>query len=512
MSISIAPDGRKYKFPTKEANKEELKKLITISEEQKKMGRKIVVVQGMGFVGSVMAAVVADAEDADGNSPYFVHGHDLVSPRSFWKIHVINSGQAPVSAEDPEISKIFPRVVNGKKTLRATWHEHVYKLADFVVVDIQLDAIKPKFGNANSGYCDLSAFKKGMRTIGKNIQPDCLILIETTVPPGTCQNVIKPIIEDEFKKRGINTEVHSPRIAHSYERVMPGKNYVGSIQNFPRTFSGIDKKSADLAEEFLENVLRVDKNKITRLGNTNASELAKVMENSYRATNIALLSEWSKMAEKIGVNIFEIIESIKVRKGTHDNMLNPSLGVGGYCLTKDPVLANWAARDIFHLKEQLPMAVHSVDINDKMPLHTVELIEDVFPHLIDKKVTILGVSYQKDVADTRHSPSKLLWDELMKKDAIIKVHDPYVKIWHELGDMRVEKDLQIALEETEILIFAVGHSDYMQLEPEFVVESAKNLSLVVDCSNFLSDEKIKKYLDNGCEIRAIGKGHIKDLK
>lgn len=512
MSISVAPDGREFKFPTQKTSEQELKKLISLTEEQKKKGRKIVVVQGMGFVGSVMAAVVADAEDEEGKSPYFVHGHDLISPRSFWKIHVINSGDAPVSAEDPEIARIFPRVVTKKETLRATWHEHVYQLADFVVVDIQLDAIKPELGKAAEGYCDLAAFKNGMRTIGKNIQPHCLILIETTVPPGTCENVIKPIIEDEFEKRGIDPKHNTPRIAHSYERVMPGKNYVSSIQKFPRTFSGIDKKSADLAEEFLHNVLEVEPDKITRLGHTNASELAKVMENSYRATNIALLYEWARMAENINVNIFEIIESIKVRKGTHDNMLNPSLGVGGYCLTKDPVLANWAAKDIFHLEDQLPMAVHSVDINDQMPKHTLKLIEKEYPHLLDKKVTILGVSYQKDVADTRHSPSKLLWDELMKKDAIIKVHDPYVKVWHELGDMKVEKDIQVSLHEAEIVVFAVGHSEYLQLEPEFVMEAAENLSLVVDCSNFLTDEKIKKFLAHGCAVRAVGKGHINDLK
>ncbi len=415
MQISKAPDGREFEFPTQKDSEKEKKQLISITEQQKKLGRKIVVVQGMGFVGSVMAAVVADAVDKDGNPYYFVHGHDLVSPRSFWKIPVINEGTPPVSADDPEISKIFPRCVNAKKTLRATWQEYVYKLADIVIVDIQLDAIKPVFGNADSGYCDLNAFKQGMRTIGKNIKPACLVLIETTVPPGTCEKVIKPILEEEFQKKGINPKQNPPHIAHSYERVMPGKKYVSSIRNFWRTFSGVDEVSGDLAEKFLNNVLDIENYPLRRLNHTNASELAKVMENSYRATNIALLYEWAKMAENIGVNIFEIIDSIKVRNGTHDNMLKPSLGVGGYCLTKDPVLANWAAKDIFKLKDQLPMAVHSVDINDKMPLHTLELIEQVYPHLLDKKITILGVSYHKDVADTRHSPSKLLWDELMKK-------------------------------------------------------------------------------------------------
>ncbi len=111
MSISVAPDGTEYSFPTQEEDKKEFEILKTLSEEERKNGRKIVVVQGMGFVGSVMAAVVADAEDENGESLYFVHGNDLVSRRSYWKIPVINSGKPPVNADDPEIPEIFPRCV-----------------------------------------------------------------------------------------------------------------------------------------------------------------------------------------------------------------------------------------------------------------------------------------------------------------------------------------------------------------------------------------------------------------
>jgi nucleotide sugar dehydrogenase len=512
MSISISPDGREFRFPTPQEDEKEIEKLKEISEEQRGLGRKIVVVQGMGFVGCVMAAVVADAEDKDSNPLYFVHGLQRASRRSFWKVPVINNGESPVQAEDPEIPLIFPRCVKGKRTLRATWQDYAYKLADTVVVDIQLDATKPELGNAKAGYCDLTAFTEGIRTIGKNISPECLVLVETTVPPGTCENVVRPIIAEEFKKREINIEKNPPLIAHSYERVMPGKKYVRSIRNFWRTFSGVNKKSTDLAEEFLQNVLDTENYPLYRLDNTNASELAKVLENSYRATNIAMMLEWAKMAENIGVNLFEVIRSIKVRKGTHDNMRRPSLGVGGYCLTKDPVLANWAARDIFNLPEQLPMAVHSVDVNDLMPLHTVELIEQVSPHLDDKHVAILGVSYLENVGDTRHSPSKLLYDELVERDAIVSVHDPLVKVWPELGNLRVNQDIEHTLCDADIVVFAVGHQQYLELAPEFVVKACKKSPLIIDCSNFINDEKIMRYLELGCEVKGVGKGHIKFLK
>ncbi len=512
MSISIAPDGTEYNFPTPEEDKQELVNIISVSEEERKKGRKIVVVQGMGFVGSVMAAVVADAEDENGDPIYFVHGNDLVSRRSFWKIPVINSGTPPVSADDPEIPMIFPRCVKEKKTLRATWHPEVFKMADIVVVDIQLDAQKPEIGNAEEGYCDLKAFKDGMRTIGRNIKPGCLILIETTVPPGTSEKIVKPVIEEEFTKRGIDIERNPALIAHSYERVMPGSKYVRSIRNFWRTFSGINQKAADMAEEFLTNVLDTKDFPLWRLGHTNASEMAKVLENSYRAANIALMYEWACFAEKIGVNLFDVINSIRVRKGTHDNMLSPSLGVGGYCLTKDPVLANWSANALFGLDEKLSMAVHAVDINDLMPLHTLELIEHAVPSLMDKRIAILGVSYLQDVADTRHSPTKLLWEHLMEKDAVISVHDPLVEVWPELGDMRIDKDLKKILFDSEIVVFAVGHKSYLDLDPKDVVEMCARKPLIVDCSNFLTDEKIMQYLELGCNVVGVGKGHIKHLK
>ncbi len=512
MSVSVAPDGTVFSFPTPEEDKVEFDKLKKISEDERKRGRKIVVVQGLGFVGSVMAAVVADAEDENGNPLYFVHGNDLVSRRSFWKIPLINSGKPPVSADDPEIPKIFPRCVNEKKTLRATWHPGVFAFADIVVVDIQLDAQKPVLGQAEEGYCDLSAFKQGMRTIGKNIKPDCLVLIETTVPPGTSEKIVKPVLEEEFTKRGIDIDKYPPLIAHSYERVMPGSKYVSSIRDYWRTFSGINEKAADLAEEFLTNVLNTENFPICRLGHTNASEMAKVLENSYRAANIALMFEWAKLAENIGVNLFDVIKSIKVRKGTHDNMLRPSLGVGGYCLTKDPVLANWAAEALFGLEDKLPMAVHAVNINDLMPMHTLEIIEDACPSLQDKRIAILGVSYLQNVADTRHSPTKLLWENLMEKDAIISVHDPLVEVWPELGDMRIEKNLSKTLYDAEIVVFAVGHKPYKALAPEEVVQMCGRKPLIVDCSNFLTDEKILKYLELGCNVIGVGKGHITQLK
>ena len=508
LNVSIAPDGKKYPLPTEQENEKEREILKQITAEQRKLGRKIVAVQGLGFVGCVMATVVADATDKDGNPYYFVHGHQRASKRSYWKVPVINSGVPPVASSDPEVPQIFHRTVVEKKNFRATSEESVYGLVDVVVVDIQLDATKPSFGEAEKGYCDLLAFREGIRTLGQHIRPDCLVLVETTVPPGTCEKVVKPILEEEFTKRGIDIAANPPLVAHSYERVMPGAKYVASIRDFWRVFSGVNEKSIELCREFLSNCLNVEEYPLTQLDSTNASELAKTMENTYRAVNIDLTLEWASFAEQIGVDIFKVREAIRKRKGTHDNLLRPSLGVGGYCLTKDPVLANWAMQTLFGLEGSLEMAIRSVNINDTMPLHTIEIIKREFESLSNLKVAVLGVSYLENVGDTRHSPSKTLVEFLRKEFATALTHDPYVEAWPELDESKVESDLNAVLPGADVVIFAVGHDQYKGLKPAEVVAMCGTKPLIVDCSNFLSDATIAEYKKLGCKVRGVGKGHI----
>ena len=510
---SPSPDGKTFPLPDEAADREEILKLDEITAEQRKLYREIVAVQGLGFVGCVMASVVADASFSDGNPRYFVHGVQRASERSYWKVPVLNEGRPPIDATDPEIKVIFPRTVLEKKTLRGTWHPHAYELADVVVVDIQLDATKPEFGNATVGYCDLTAFKASIREIGSLMKPTALLLVETTVPPGTCKHVIKPILVEEFGKRGIDVNVNPPLICHSYERVMPGRSYVSSIRDFWRTFSGVDRRSEELGRKFLQRVLNTREFPLYCLENTNASEFAKTMENSYRATNIALLYEWTLYAEQVGINLFEVIRSIRVRKGTHDNMLEPSLGVGGYCLTKDPVLAHWASTALLGREDGLELAINAVDINDQMPLHTRDLVcEALGGSLEGKKVRILGASYLKDVGDTRHSPSETLWNALVEAGAEPEVHDPLVQHWAELPDVDVKKDLWGFFADADAIIFAVGHSEYHGLDPARVVDATGKIPAVIDTRDLLSNEEIKGYLRRGCEVKGLGKGHIPALK
>ena len=182
---------------------------------------------------------------------------------------------------------------------------------------------------------------------------------------------------------------------------------------------------------------------------------------------IELIDAKWKFAEEIGVDIFKVRDAIRKRKGTHDNLLRPSLGVGGYCLTKDPVLANWAMKDVFGIDDALSVAVNSVNINDTMPTHTVDLIKEEIPELRDVNIALLGVSYLEDLGDTRHSPSFTLVRMLRENWAEVVCHDTYVEFWAELETEEVYNDLGLVLKGAEVVIFAVGHSAYKSINPFF---------------------------------------------
>jgi len=146
-----------------------------------------------------------------------------------------------------------------------------------------------------------------------------------------------------------------------------------------------------------------------------------------------------------------------------------------------------------------------------MPLHTIELIESEFENLANIKVAVLGVSYLENLGDTRHSPSKTLVEFLRKDLAVVKVHDPYVESWPEVEEAIVYNKLEDVIPDADVIVFAVGHNEYRDLNPEMLVQLSGNNPLIIDCSNFLSDETIKQYLKLNCRVMGVGKGHIKNL-
>jgi len=465
-----------------------------------------------------------------------VIGMQIPSTLSYWKIPLLNRGIPPISSEDPDIPLLIHRCVNEKKTLIATYTYDVLKLADVVVVDVQCDYLKESLGEVRNGRADMEALEESLEIIGQNISPGTLVLIETTVAPGTTEQIAYPIIRKMFRKRGIESE---PLLAHSYERVMPGRNYVASIRDFWRVCSGVNEESTQKVVKFLNEVLNTEKFPLTVLDRPIESETAKIVENSFRATILAFLDEWSLFAERNGVDLIKVINAIKVRP-THSNMIFPGPGIGGYCLPKDGGLGLWAYRHIHGFEDDIfkitPLAVN---INDTRALHVAQLTRDALRNMgrpiASAEILVLGASYREDVGDTRYSGSELIVRRLAEMGAELRVHDPYVLHWWEfekqdeypasshglkrffrgqekLRDLRVEQDLKKALMGTDVVILAVRHKHYLNLDPYEVVKGAGGPVAIIDCFGILDDEKIRCYFELGCEVKGLGRGHVKRIK
>ena len=533
---SLSPDGEKFPLPTKEDYKVELKRLKALVKKHKKLNHEIVVVMGVGFVGVAMAAVIADTEDKKNRSTKFVIGMQRPSTRSYWKIPVLNKGISPVTSEDKELAPMIKRSVLEKKTLTATFSYEALSLADVVVIDIQCDYHKEALGDVGNGFADMTPLEDALAIMAEYISPEALVLIETTVAPGTTEQIAYPIIKKVFKKRGIKTD---PLLAHSFERVMPGKNYVSSIRDFWRVCSGINKKARKRVVEFLNEVLNTKDYPLTVLDRPIESETAKIVENSFRATMLAFLDEWSLFAERNGVDLVKVIDAIKARP-THNNIIFPGPGIGGYCLPKDGGLGVWAYKHIHGFEDDIfkitPLAIN---INDTRALHVGQLTRDALRNMnrpiASAEVLVLGASYREDVGDTRYSGSEMVVRRLTEMGAEIRVHDPYLTHWWEfenqgtypkqghslarffrnqekLSNLKMEKNLKTSFKGADVVIFAVRHNHYMDLEPDKVVKMIGNTAAIVDCFGILDDDKIRQYFELGCEVKGLGRGHVRWIK
>jgi nucleotide sugar dehydrogenase len=514
----------------------ELARLQQLSVAARGQGQEVVVVMGVGFVGAVMAAIVADTVDKGTGEPSkFVIGCQRPSTRSYWKIPRLNEGISPVKAEDPEVEPMICRCVLEKKTLTATFNSDCLGLADCVVVDVQCDYLKKSLGDLKTGDVDMAALEATLRTIGDRIQPHCLVLIETTVAPGTTEFVAMPILKKAFEARGIGS---TPLLAHSFERVMPGREYVRSIRDFWRVCSGCTPEARERVVKFLSEVLNVAEFPLTVMDRPIESETTKIVENSYRATILAFLNEWSLFSERNGVDLTKVIKAIKTRP-THSNMIFPGPGIGGYCLPKDGGLGRWAYKHILGFEDDIfSITTAAININDTRGIHAAELVRDALRNMgkavAQSTVLLCGASYREDVGDTRYSGSELVVRKLAEMGAEIRVHDPYVDKWFEflnqdsspdghslarffrnqdaLATLAVGKDLDKSLAGVNALVLAVRHEAYTALKPEDVVAAAGGTIAVIDCFGVLTDDAIERYFELGCEVKGLGRGHIQRIK
>jgi len=457
--------------------------------------RTTVCIQGLGFVGAATAAVVADAQTASGEPWFNAIGVDIATTEGNSKIAAINEGRFPITTTD---AKLNEALVRGRErgNIVATADPDVFSAADIVVVSLPLDV---SWDNGVPS-ADLNAFRAAIRQLGQRLRPGALVIVQTTVPPGTTDRVVAGEIAAELRVRGLPED--AVLVAHSYERVMPGEVYYDSIVNFWRVYAGVTPEAADACEEFLSKIVSVDRFPLTRLHSTTASETAKLLENSYRATTIALMEEWGRFAETIGVDLFEVIESIRMRP-THSNMRQPGFGVGGYCLTKDPLLARIGGSQLFEQDFEFPFSSLAVSVNAAMPLVSVERLKRLLGESLEgKNVLLLGVAYRPGVADTRSSPSESFYRSAAASGATVTCHDPLVAEWPELR-LRVLHELPPP-HDFDAVVLAVPHQAYLELDLAEWVGDAR--PVILDASNVLDRTKRTRLRRLGCRVESIGRG------
>lgn len=453
-------------------------------------------VQGLGFAGAAMAAAVACARGADGGPAFNVVGVELPSERGRAAVDALNEGRFPHASLDPLLDQV---VLQARRdgNLLCTTDNDAYLHARVVCVDVQMDV------DVSSGrpVVDDSVLRAAVTALGARIGQDCLVMVASTVPPGTCERVVLPELQRGFRARALNAD--AVLLAHSYERVMPGEHYLDSIIHHWRVYAGHDDAAATACRDFLSRVINVDQYPLTRLSSMAACETAKVLENSYRATNIAFMDEWARFAELAGLDLAEIVAAVRMRP-SHSNMCFPGAGVGGYCLTKDPLLMGIAAQEHWGVAMEFPLSTQAVAINGKTPLATVALLERVLGPLARKRVLVCGVSYRPGVADTRSSPAFLLVAEMERKGAQVLLSDPLVGHWQEMG-----RDVPARLpasSQVDAVVFAVEHGDYRALDVTTWLEG--RTVAVVDAANVLNASQRAAFREAGCRVAAVGRGEL----
>ncbi len=315
---------------------------------------------------------------------------------------------------------------------------------------------------------------------------------------------------------------------------MPGREYVASIRDFWRVCAGCNAEARERVEKFLREVLNTEDFPLTVMDRPIESETTKIVENSYRATILAFLNEWSLFAERNGVDLIKVIKAIKMRP-THSNIIFPGPGIGGYCLPKDGGLGYWAYKHILGFEDGddvFKISPTAIDINDTRGLHVAELTRDALRnmgrYIAGADVLICGASYRQDVGDTRYSGSELVVRKLTEMGAEMRVHDPYVEHWYELEKQDTYPAPGLVLgavlpqpgraaaaagaegpgrsrsRGVEALILAVPHDAYLELEPDRVVKRAGGPLAVIDCFGILDDDAIRALLRAG--LRGQGPG------
>jgi nucleotide sugar dehydrogenase len=439
-------------------------------------------VVGLGFVGLPLLISISDKNKLF-KKIVGVEANNTIGKK---KIKDIKSNINNNLFLDTKLNKIFSK--NKEKITFSTNYNEASN-SDFIFFCFPLH-ITEKLTTNFKNYCNL---------IGKYCKiakSGTVFIFNSTSPPGITSLMIKELRKKNLFRKDIFF-IFSP------ERVMPGINYYDSIVNSHRVFSSNSNfEASKKIKKLFSMIFNTKEYKVTEFKKYEEAECTKILENSYRASNIAMIEEWAVFAEKLGIDLFSVIKAIKLRN-THSNIMRPGLGVGGYCLTKDPYFAKFTSKNFLDDKLNFPFVDLTMKTNSKMHKRVIKIANNIIhKNQKIKKILIAGISYAENVDDVRSSKSLDMIKDIYKKDKQLTIYDPVVKIskYKKINIIKNSKRLN----NYDLIIFNVKHKQFEKIKFNMMNSNI----YIIDTNNVLNEKQIKEIMQNKIKLKIIGRGDI----
>jgi len=430
------------------------------SEFMENQSNKTIAVIGLGYVGLPLA---------------------LLAERKGYKVIGLDINEGKINSlikREPLADEVISNQLKDS-TIELTTDFEKTKDANIIIICVPTPVYDNHIPN-------LEPVESACKSVGGRALKGQLVILESTVNPGVCENVVIPILEKESGlKAGKDFFV-----AHCPERINPGdKNW--TVENIPRVVGGLEEKSLEMAYEFYGSIIS---GQIRKMGSLKEAEAVKVVENSFRDINIAFVNELAMSFSKLGIDVVNVINGAATKPFafmTH----YPGVGVGGHCISVDPYyLIDYAKQNGFE-HDFLKLARK---INSNMPKFTAEKVlnglNEVKMAMNGTKIAVLGLSYKPNIDDCRESPAFALIKVLEKYGASVVTFDPFVP------SRSTAKSLEEALKNASAVVIATCHDQFKNLEPEYLLKNG--VKVVVDGRNCLPKEK---FIKAGIIYKGIGR-------
>jgi len=390
-----------------------------------------VAVIGLGYVGLPLAVVLAEAG-------YRVTGIDL-DPR---KVNAINSGQSYIN----DVNQRSVQDLVCRRRLSATSDFSVLAECDAISVCVPTPLNK-------TGDPDISFIVNVSEQIAHHLLPGMVVVLESTTYPGTTVEVVLPLLSKSPHRLKVGENFF---LAFSPERVDPGRTD-WTTRTTPKVIGGVTPDCLEVATAFYGRAIDT----LVPVSSTEAAEMVKLLENTYRAVNIGLVNEVLLMCDRLGLDVWEVIDAAAT-KPFGFMKFTPGPGLGGHCIPIDPLYLSWKLRTLNYKARFIELAS---EVNTSMPRYWAHKIQDALNNagkpVKGSKVLLLGVAYKKDISDMRESPALDILHELEQKGAVISYHDPHVPTFsHEGREWSSATDLHAALGAADAVVIVTDHSSY----------------------------------------------------